>query len=243
MSNRIALLACIAAMGIGARADESGRLRAVPFVYVGDAGDCAPGYPAGSNIVTSAWLRGMGLPDDGQDNTTVINLLTGSPSRSDPHYGLLLNKNGPSADCSAAGARIRGVEGMPVEAVFPLGFDIRNGTHCGAGAPRFNLSFRTGSTPGFRFVGGCSNGARTPAPQDPLEWSRVRIAAAVDPPIPPGSRIESLTLIFDEGTDTPLVDDPFGVGLAVVDNIFINGTYIRSGSGPGGGSGSGRDDD
>ena len=96
-----------------------------------------------------AWLRGMGLPDDGQDNTTVINLLTGSPSRRDPHYGLLLNKNGPSADCSAAGARIRGVEGMPAAAIFPLGFDIRNGTHCGAGAPRFNLSFRTGSTPGF----------------------------------------------------------------------------------------------
>jgi len=185
----------------------------------------------------------MGLPDDGQDNTTVINLLTGSPSRRDPHYGLLLNKNGPSADCSAAGARIRGVEGMPVAAIFPLGFDIRNGTHCGAGAPRFNLSFRTGSTPGFRFVGGCSNGVRAPAPQDPLEWSRVRIAAAVDPPIPPGSRIESLSLIFDEGTDTPLIDDPLGVGLAVVDNIYVNGRIITSGTGIAPGGGPGRDDD
>jgi len=65
------------------------------------------------------------------------------------------------------------------------------------------------------------------------------------PAIPSGSKIESLTLIFDEGTDTPLVDDPFGVGLAVVDNIYINGRTISSGTGiaPGGGSGSGRDDD
>src|ERR1700687_2946163 len=123
----------------------------------------------------------MGLPDDGQDNTTVINLLTGSPSRSDPHYGLLLNKNGPSADCSAAGARIRGVEGMPVEAVFPLGFDIRNGTHCGAGAPRFNLSFRTGSTPRFRFGGGFFTRPR-PTPGLPL-----RRGVPNGPPHPPAA--------------------------------------------------------
>jgi len=71
----------------------------------------------------------------------------------------------------------------------------------------------------------------------------VRIAAAVDPPIPPGSRIESLSLIFDEGTDTPLIDDPLGVGLAVVDNIYVNGRTISSGTGVAPGGGSGRDDD
>src|SRR5439155_10511052 len=63
MSNRLALIACIAAIGAGARGDDEEHLRAVPFVFVGEAGDCGPGYPPRSNIVTSAWLRGMGLPD------------------------------------------------------------------------------------------------------------------------------------------------------------------------------------
>jgi hypothetical protein len=43
-----------------AHGDDRG-LRAVAFVFVGAANDCDPaGYPAGSNIATSAWLRGMG---------------------------------------------------------------------------------------------------------------------------------------------------------------------------------------
>ena len=47
--------------------DEDHRLRADPFVFVGRAGDCGelrPGvaYPAGSQIVTAAWLGGAGLP-------------------------------------------------------------------------------------------------------------------------------------------------------------------------------------
>src|SRR5205085_9484146 len=117
MSNRLVLIACIAAIGVGARGDEENRLRAVPFVFVGEAGDCGPGYPPGSNIVTSAWLRGMGLPDnDEQSNTTLLDTVSpnGAASSRDPHYGLLLNKNGPTADCSSAGATIRGAQGLRV---------------------------------------------------------------------------------------------------------------------------------
>jgi hypothetical protein len=239
-------------MGIGARADDGDRLRAVPWIFVGDAGDCLPGYPAGSNIVTSAWLRGMGLPDNGQENTTVINMLTGSPSRRDPHSGLLLNKNGPTADCSAAGATIRGVRGLKVgpspDALFALGFDYRNGTHCGAGSPRFNVVARSGSDRTFHFIGGCANGVPEPAPQDPTEWTRVRFAntaATALPPIPPGSTIESIELIVDEGTDSASLEDPRGVGLSVVDNIFVNGQFVRRGEGiaPSGDGGKGDKDD
>lgn len=223
MSNRLALIASIAAIGIAARADETERLRAVPFVFVGSADEC--GGVAGSNIVTSAWLRGMGLPDNDQPNKTL--------AERDPHYGLLLNKNGPTADCSAAGATIRGVKGMTVTATFALGFDYRNGTHCGAGAPRFNVTTRAGT---FHFVGGCSNDKdRKPALQDPTEWTRVRFEtsdpAKSFPPIPPGSVIESITLIYDEGTDTPTDEDPKGVGLSVVDNIFVDGQVISRGQG------------
>ena len=229
--------------------DNDGRsLRAEPFVFVGARGDCgelAVGipYPAGSNIVTSAWLGGMGLPDNGGPNTSAADLAT-NPNKRDPHRGLLLSKNGPTADCSAAGARIRGARGMLVTPTFELGYDYRNGGHCGAGAPRFNVAYTLpGGGDGSSFVGGCANDSTpTPAPQDPLQWSRVRFEtsnpAESFPVIPPGSRIQGITLIFDEGTDVPTgprpssdLGNPAGIGLSVVDNIFIDGRFIRRGAG------------
>src|SRR3989442_14564114 len=48
--------------------DNDHRLQAVPATFVGKAGDCGTGYPAGSRIVTSAWLGGMGLTDNGGRN-------------------------------------------------------------------------------------------------------------------------------------------------------------------------------
>jgi hypothetical protein len=85
----------------GSNDDPNGTLRAVPFVFVGRAGDCGPAL--GSRIVTSAWLGGMGLPDNGGTNV--------GDNQSDPHFGLLLSKNGLTADCSSSGARIEGVGG------------------------------------------------------------------------------------------------------------------------------------
>lgn len=227
------------------------RLSAEPWVYVGKANECDTLYPAGSRIVTSAWLGGMGLPDDGTSMNTpgpVTGASLAAASRRDAHLGLLLSKNGPTGDCSAAGATINGVKNLVVDADFHLGFDYRDGGHCGAGAPRFNVTVKpaASSTPEtFHFVGGCANGTPTDAPQDPAEWTRVRIAvtnaAQSFPAIPVGSRIVSIELIFDEGTDTAN-NDTQGVGLAVVDNIDINGRLITSGSGIEPGSG-GRDDD
>ena len=214
--------------GLGPTVAAAQQLRAVPFVFIGKADDCGAGT-FGSHIVTSAWLGGMGLPDDGGD--TAFN---GVPDTAkDPHYGLLLSKNGPSPDCSSAGARILGARGMSVDATFTLGFDFRNGGHCGAGAPRFNVVVTPPTGPNTsHFVGGCANGVQTPAPQDAVEWTRARFAAAQQfPSIPPGSTIVSITLLYDEGTDTASAQDPNGVGLAVVDNIFIDGQFIRTGTG------------
>jgi hypothetical protein len=236
----VAVIAIVAFMPAGRAAadNENNGLQAVPFTFVGTAADCAP-YPAGSRIVTAAWLAGMGLPDNGGANTSDADLAT-NPNKSDPHSGLLLNKNGPTADCSSSGARITGVRGMTVTAGFEVGFDYRLGTHCGAGAPRFNID----TDQGFFFVG-CAAAAQSPAPQDPLQWFRMRsvLATCTTPcspgPIPVGARINSISILYDEGTDNPVgTSDPAGVGLAVVDNIYINGQYIRSG--PRAGSGNGR---
>ena len=219
----LALALFVAVATGGTAAADDNRLAAVPFTFVGTAADCSPS-PAGSQIVTAAWLAGMGLPDNGGMN--------GPTTRNDPHFGLLLSKNGPTPDCSSSGARIQGVQGMTVGATFELGFDYRNGGHCGAGAPRFNVSWTFNGADGFSFVGGCQNSVSIPAPQDPAEWSRVRFTntVAAFPPIPPGAKIVSISILFDEGTDTPTLQDPMGVGLAVIDNIDINGTLITRGN-------------
>ena len=244
------LLAAVAALALvivpmtAALADGgggSGRLSATPWIFVGTAAQCAPS-PAGSRIVTSAWLGGMGLPDDG----TSVNGLAGSAN--DPHMGLLLNKNGPTPDCSSSGATINGVKGMIVGPTFALGFDYRLGGHCGAGAGRYNVTYRepSATTDSFSFVGGCANDSSpVGSPQDPLQWNRVRFETSNPgesfPVIPVGSRIVSIDITYDEGTDTAN-NDTQGVGLAVLDNIYIDGKVITRGSGvePGGG---GREND
>lgn len=209
-------------------ADDNG-LGAVPFEFVGNAGDCGTGYPAGSRIVTARWLKGMGLPDNGGPNSNPSDP-TDNPNKTDPHFGLLLSKNGPTPDCSSSGARIKGVKGLVVGSPFVLGFDYRNGGHCGAGAPRFNVM----ASDGFHFVGGCANGTKTAAPQDLLEWTRVQFDTSTQsfPPIAVGSIIQSISILYDEGTDaTSAPDDPNGVGLTDLDNININGMFITRGSG------------
>ena len=214
-------------------ASAQGDLRAIPFAFVGTSDEC--GGPAGSHIVTAAWLGGMGLPDNGGSNTTALDLAT-NPNKNDRHRGLLLSKNGPTPDCSSAGAVIDGLRRGTT--LTELGFDYRNGTHCGAGAPRFNITSRLG----FTYFAGCGAGTKTPAPQDPTEWTRVRINTAAQvfpasPEAPPfvfgpgGTEIRRLSILYDEGTDTPGVEDPRGVGLSVIDNIDVNGRLIRRGEG------------
>jgi len=208
----------------GGGRNNGGPLRADPFVFIGSAADCGT---AGSNIVTSAWLGGMGLPDDGSNN----------PDGQDPHRGLLLNKDGPTANCSSSGATISGFR--PGGTLTELGFDYRLGGHCGAGAPRFNITTTTGLT----YFAGCADGTLTPAPQDPAQWSRVRFTAVqIFPAVgtnPPfvlgpagtGTQVRSISIVFDEGTDSASPSDPAGVGLAVIDNIDVNGRLITAGSG------------
>ena len=198
-------------------------LKAKASTFVGKLGDCGTGYAAGSQIVTAKWLDGLGLPDNGGQNSNPGDP-TNNPNKKDDHEGLLLSKNGPTPDCSAAGAVIQGVRGTVITPGFTLGFDVRNGGHCGAGAPRFNVSTDDGN---FSFVGACSNATLSPAPQDPTAWTRARMdvtnPANAFPVLVPGSKITHLEIIFDEGTDEA------GGGLVVIDNIFVNGRYIREG--------------
>ncbi|HYL72949.1 MAG TPA: hypothetical protein VEU96_02035 [Bryobacteraceae bacterium] len=206
-------LVCLALAPFASADDPKGHFSVHPKTFVGKAGDCGTGYPAGSEIVTAAWIQGIGLPDNGGANSNPSNHAD-NLNKNDDRNGLLLSKNGATADCSAAGADITGADGAVLT---ELGFDIRNGTHCGGGAPRFNVD----ASDGFHFVGNCSApfANATPAPQDPTAWTRLRFdLTQANPPVTPGAKIKSISIIFDEGTD----GGP-GAGLAVIDNVDVNG--------------------
>lgn len=206
---------------------SSGRFQVRPRDFVGRQDECFPGYPAGSNIVSSEWVRGLGLPDNGQQNSNPADPRD-NPAKRDRRFGLLLSKNGPTPDCSASGARLTGTGRNFV--IMELGFDYRGGSQCGGGAPRFNVI----TTDGLLYFVGCSHGTKTPAPQDPGEWTRVRFDNSAFnsqlggvPPFQMGvTRVERILIINDEGTDTPTPEAPSGVGMIILDNILLNGHTV-----------------
>lgn len=138
--------------------------------------------------VDASWQKGVGLPDtsgSGNSNT-----------------GLRLEKSVATSANASAGAVIDGLKGTAVQAGDMLGYDLRNDSACASG-PRFNVSYTLpDGTSGFSFVGGCNNATKTPACQDPVNWTRDRLSlqdpAQAFPPIPVGSTIQSVVLIIDE---------------------------------------------
>lgn len=159
--------------------------------------------PDDLGISDAAWVTKEGLPDAGKSN-----------------HALYLSKSGPTSDFAAAGAYID-FSGTLSE----LGLDIRNDSWCGAGAPRFNVY----TDSGVYYFFGCAYGVHSPAPDDPVNWTRVRFTNAdafpSDGVTPfPGFgnvQVTGIDIVFDEGTDLPGNN-----GYAVLDNIDVNGTLI-----------------
>jgi hypothetical protein len=157
----------------------------------------------------AAWLDGIGEGD--------------SPNcRS--NFGLLLQKSSATETVLAVGVELQGLSGAVVTDDDTLGYDIRSGSPCLAGSPRFNVSYTLpDGSDGFSFVGGCLNGTITTSPQNP-NWSRVTfdLQTQAFPSIPVGSTIESVVL---------LVDDQ---GSYTLDNIQFRDLYFdKPGNNPG----------
>jgi hypothetical protein len=194
-----------------------------PFVFIGAANECGAGYPAGARIVTAGWLRGMGLPDNGGSSNPIAGDPRDLENKTNVRDGLFLSKNGPTPVCAASGARI-GNLGAPitVDLTTTFSFDYRTAFHCGAGAPRFNITYDL--APGFSFAG-CASAVKTPSPLD-AGWTHAEInLQTAFPPVPVGAQISEVSIIFDEGTDA-------GSGFAVIDNIQLDGkAVIRMGTG------------
>jgi hypothetical protein len=197
--------------------------------------------PFGTNLVSAGWENGTGCPTNATTNDGSTSLpftdpacLTGDP-KDKQNQGLQLVKTGPTTNFAAAGARLLG-PGAKGIVLTELGYDLRKplspadprGSHCGAGAPRFNVVTSDGvlhfvgcNSPPAMVMGSSTGWIR-------LRWGAPELAAAF-PPITPGSVVSSITIIFDEGQDASGGPDSFG--LAVLDNIDVNGTL--AGRGPG----------
>lgn len=210
--------------------------------------------PARTFLVQAQWLDGIGCPTNAgvsADGSTITSHFTDAAcatgDSSDSHnQGLLLAKTGPTANFAAAQADVSGVKGITLT---ELGYDIRKpgadtragarGSHCGAGAPRFNVTASDGVT--YDFIG-CNSGA-TPATSevDGQGWIRLRwgngtiLAFAANGPAAgtvvniSGKTVTSIQIVFDEGQDI----NPDFFGLAVLDNIDVNGTLVGRGDNAG----------
>lgn len=195
--------------------------------------------PAHTSLVTSGWINGIGCPTNAivaNPNATYTGVASTSPytdpacPTGDPsdhnNQGLLLSKTGPTNNFAAAQVQLTGFKKGTT--LTELGFDIRGGSHCSAGAPRFEVVTDQGNDWNI----GCSTGTTTTSSS---EWKRLRWAGTglvgYDASNgyaygPVTGTVKSITIIMDEGQDV----DP--IGMAVLDNIDVNGTLV--GHGPNG---------
>jgi hypothetical protein len=141
---------------------------------------------------------------------------------SDP--ALVMAKILPTATNAAAIATVDGVKNLRLD---ELGFDVFGGGHCGAGAPRFNVT----TTAGFLYFFGCVYGTHVAAPDKPGTFTRVRFRDSdafaqfpTDPPWPGFGNVQvsAIDIIFDEGTDV-------GSGFVAIDDIDVNGFLVEHG--------------
>lgn len=192
-------------------ADEGGPYKVKAFAF----------DPNQTRLVASDWIDGAGCPTGatmvpfgGAPASLTDEACPTGDIRDKHNAGLLLVKTGPTPNYASAAAEIQGVEGITLT---EIGYDIRAGSHCGAGAPRFNVVTSDDVT---HFIG-CAS----PAPKVLIEskgWKRLRYdTAAAFPPIAAGSVVKSITIVFDEGQDAGAFS-----GQAILDNIDINGTLI-----------------
>ena len=213
--------------------------------------------PFKTSLVQAAWLHGIGCPTNA--TIAVFNAageieLQGFTDTACPvgdandarHEGLLLAKTGPTANFAAAFARIVGITGT---ALTELGWDIRKqsltplvpgnhagtsplGSHCGAGAPRWNIETQEGD---FFFLG-CNSPFAPVQMASTTGWIRMRWGAplvafnAATGTLEDitGRTIKSLAVLFDEGQDPSGGPDQFGA--AILDNISINGRIVGRGA-------------
>jgi hypothetical protein len=187
------------------------KLRFVPLVSL--ALISAPFLSAGDIILHpngfgphsyAAWKAQAGLPD----------------TAGNKNQALYFQKMTSTTTVAAGVAVFQGIEGMPVSALTGLEFWIAtgDGSHCGAGAPRFDLRVKPTVGPSTTYFFGCAAMVPDPvvmtAPSGRIYEKRTVAAPALAAAQALGGTITGLEIVFDEGDDV-------GTGFAYLDNISI----------------------
>jgi hypothetical protein len=211
--------------------------------------DARESDPGRTFLVQAEWLRGIGCPtkarianpnadfsDWNGTHTPYADPACPTGDRSDRrHEGLVLAKTGPQENFASAVVNIRGVKGKTLT---ELGYDIRKpgtttadvrGSWCSGGAPRFNIRTKDA----FYFLA-CAS----PPPTTQLDghgfirltWGSPLMAFRAGGGLEAVTgKVKSLQIVFDEGTTSGGAE--LGFGLAVLDNINVNGKRVGEGGG------------
>jgi len=195
--------------------------------------------PAHTGLVGGEWVKGIGCPTNQPVATypatsptgtyTDGACPTGDPNDQD-NWGLLLTKTGPTGNNASVEAELHNPKGTTLT---ELGYDIRKyglgtsfgplGSHCGAGAPRFDIVTTTDI-----FFLGCSSPPPTMETLGDgwirLRWSPVMAYNSMFVLGPITGTVQRIVIVFDEGTDTSGGPDQFGA--AILDNIDVNGMLV-----------------
>jgi len=176
----------------GAWAQKADNFAVVPFEF-----DPGHGF-----LVSGKWVQGLGVPP-----TT-----TPTDANDSQNNALLVGKGELTTDNASSGVKLVGLQNNLT--LTEIGWDIRDGSHCGAGAPRFNVTTSDGVTHFIACNSPAPSSTSVPAPG----WQRFRYNPTIAfPPIV--SPVSSISIVFDEGTDQ-------GTGFAIIDNIDVNGVLV-----------------
>ena len=154
--------------------------------------------PGGASTADAAWMDGYGVP---------------VASKNDPtSQGLVLTRNPTASTAAIAGVVLKGATGTQLS---QLSFDLRSDSECSARAPQFVVV----TADEIVHRGSCANG--TIQSLSVSGWQRVSFdpanARQLSPAVAPGTAVKTIALVMDQ---------PVGSGMAVLDNINLNGRYI-----------------
>ena len=200
--------------------------------------------PAKTFLVGAAWQSGIGCPTHSRIAEYPSQTPTGvytdpacktGDTRDKQNTGLILAKTGPITNNAESFVELKDLKGVtPTE----LGYDIRKpgtdvndlrGSHCGAGSPMFQLEMQNGDV----YDVACNSPVPTVTTGN--GWQRLRWSGSTlqgylnggGTAQPITGKIKRATIVFQEGQDS----GPDNSGLAVLDNIDVNGILVGQGAG------------
>jgi hypothetical protein len=202
--------------------------------------------PAKTHLVNGAWLMGLGCPTNAKfapypatsATTTYTDpaCATGDP-RDKGNEGLLLAKTGPTENNAEPFAELKHLKGV---AITELGYDLRKagsttdprGSTCSVQAPMFQLQTKAGDV----YYIGCQSpppDAQTPgdgyirlrwgAPAPLMAYKNGSVLTDIT-----GMKFDKVYIVFQDGYGGATADTS-KFGLAVLDNIDVNGVLVGEG--------------